>query len=91
MTRAKFLLPMVGLAIVLSLSLTAEAFVAYHGYHGSAAWGGGSGAYHGAYGGAASWSHGSGSATGGHGGSASWGGGSGSYHGAYGGSGSWSR
>jgi hypothetical protein len=100
MTRTKFLLMVMGLIIALSISLPAEAWVAYHSYSagiyhgaygGSAAWGGGSGAYHSAYGGSASWSHGSGSASGAYGGSASWSHGSGSVSGAHGGSASWSR
>ncbi|MGH8065488.1 MAG: hypothetical protein ACRERE_09645 [Candidatus Entotheonellia bacterium] len=58
MNRTKLLLLLLGLIIALSLSLPAEAWVAYHSYH------------YGAYGGSASWSHGS--VSGAHGGSASW-------------------
>ena len=75
MTRTTCALLLMGLIVVLSISRPAEAWVAYrsygagvyHGAGGSAAWGGGSGAYHSAYGGSASWSHGSGSASGAYG------------------------
>jgi hypothetical protein len=72
-----------GLIIALSISLPAEAWVAYRSYS--------AGIYHGAYGGSAAWSHGSGSASGAYGGSAAWSHGSGSVSGAHGGSASWSR
>lgn len=47
MTRTKFLLMVMGLIVALSISLPAEAWVAYHSYN--------AGIYHGAYGGAAVW------------------------------------
>jgi hypothetical protein len=54
MSRAKFLLLLMGVIVALSIAFPAQAWVAYRGFHtyggygGAAAWGYG-GAYHGAY------------------------------------------
>jgi hypothetical protein len=47
MIRTKFLLMVMGLIIAVSISLPAEAWVAYRSYS--------AGIYHGAYGGSAAW------------------------------------